>query len=96
MYLVADSLGSCMMIIKGNFWGFVVRSCRHSMAMLSEEAFHVIAYVSWVVSGIGLFADDGFCVSEGLGWMYSFMDLLYFNASISSCLGRYENASLMF
>ena len=46
MDLVADSLVSCMVIIEGGFWGFMIRSCRHSMAMLSEDAFHVITYAS--------------------------------------------------
>ena len=43
MDLVADSLVSCMVIIDGGFCGFVIKSCRHGMAVFSEEAFHVIA-----------------------------------------------------
>ena len=46
MDLVAVSLVSCMVIIEGGLWGLIIRSCRHGMAVLREEAFHVIAYVS--------------------------------------------------
>lgn len=51
MDLVADNLVSCMVIIEGGFWGVVIKSCRHGMDVLREEAFHVIACVSWLVSG---------------------------------------------
>ena len=52
MNLVADNLVSCMVIIDGGFWGFVIRYCRHGVAMFSEEAFHVTAHNSWLVSGV--------------------------------------------
>ena len=45
MDLVADNLVSCMVMIDGGCWGCVIRSCRHGMAVLSEDAFQVMAYV---------------------------------------------------
>jgi hypothetical protein len=93
---VADNLVSCMAIIEGGLWELVIRSCRQGMAVLREEAFYVIAYDSWLVSG-GRLVDEGrLCVGGGLGCVYSFMGSLYLNASISNCLGKYGNASLMF
>ena len=63
--LVADSLVSCMVIIEGGLWRLVIESCRHGMAVLREEAFHVIAYVPWLVSG-GKLVDGGkVCVRGG-------------------------------
>lgn len=44
--LVAESLVSWMVIIEGGFWGVVIKSCKHGMEVLSEEAFHVIAWVA--------------------------------------------------
>lgn len=67
MDLVAANFVSCIVIIDRGFRGFVIRSCRHGMAVLSEDAFHVRAYDSWLVSGIGTFGGDGFCISGGLG-----------------------------
>ena len=67
MDLVVDSLVSCIVIIEGGFWEFVIRSCRHGIAVLSEEAFHVKAYVSWLVNGSGPFGGGRFCIGRGLG-----------------------------
>ena len=78
------------------FLGFVIKSCKHGIAVLSEEAFHVMAYVSWLVSGIGSGGGDGLGIGGGLGCVYSFMGSLYLNASVRSCLGRYGNASCKF
>lgn len=61
--LVADSFVYCIVIIDGGFRGFVIRSCRHGMAVLSEDAFQVRAYDSWLISGIGAFGGDGFIIS---------------------------------
>ena len=64
---MAESLVSCMAIIEGGLWGLVIRYFRHDMAVLREEAFHVIAYVLWLVSG-GRLVDGGkVCVMTGLG-----------------------------
>ena len=67
MDLVADNLVLCMVIIDGGFWGFVIRSYRHGMAVLSEEEVHVIAYDYWLVSESGPFGGGRFCVRGGLG-----------------------------
>ena len=80
--LVADNLVSCIVIIDGGFWGFVIRSCRHGMVVLSEEAFQVMAYDSWLVSGTGPGGGDGLWIGGGLGCVYSFMGPFYLNASI--------------
>ena len=64
---MADNLVSCMAIIEGGLWELVIRSCRHGMAVLREEAFHVIAYDSWLVSGGRLVDGDKLCVGGGLG-----------------------------
>ena len=93
---MADNLVFCMAIIKGGLLGLVIRSCRHGMAVLREEAFHVIAYDSWLVSEGRLVNGGKLCVGGGLGLVYSFIGSLYLNASISNCRGKYENASLMF
>jgi hypothetical protein len=61
--LVAESLVSWMVIIEGGLWGVVIKSCKHGMEVLSEEAFHVIACVAWLVSGSGLV--EGGCVVPG-------------------------------
>ena len=37
--LVAGTLVSCMVIIDGGIWECVTRSCRHDIAVLSEESF---------------------------------------------------------
>ena len=67
---MADNLVFYMVIIEGGLWGLVIRSCRHGMAVLREEAFHVIAYDSWLVSE-GRLVDGGkLCVRGGLGWVY--------------------------
>ena len=76
MDLVAESLVSCMVMIDRGCWGFVIRSCRHSMAVLSEEAFQVVAYDSWRVSRTGLCEGDELWIGGGLGRVYSFMDSL--------------------
>ena len=44
---VADSLVSCRVMIDGG--SFVIKSCKHGIAVLSEETFHVMAYVSKLV-----------------------------------------------
>jgi hypothetical protein len=90
---VADSLVSCMVMIDGG--SFVIKSCKHGIAVLSEEAFHVMAYVSRLVSGIGSDVGDGVGIG-GLGCVYSFMGSLYLKASVMSCFGRYGNASCRF
>ena len=90
---VADSLVSCRVMIDGGF--FVIKSYKHGIAVLSEETFHVMAYVSRLVSGIGSDVDGGVDMG-GLGCVYSFMGLLYLKASVISCFGRYENASYKF
>ena len=64
--------------------------------MFSEEALHVMTYVSRLVSGIGLCGGDELGIGRELGCVYSFMSSLYLNASVMSCLGRYENASCRF
>ena len=60
--LVAVSLVSWMVMIDEDCWGSVISSCRHGMAVFSEEAFHVIAYDSWLVSGGVSFDGGRFCV----------------------------------
>ena len=65
MDFVVNSLVSCVAIIEGGFLGFVIKSCRHGMAVLSEEAFYVIAYDFWFVIGSGSFGGGGFCVGGG-------------------------------
>lgn len=40
--LVAVSLVSCMVMIVGGFGEYVVSSCRHGIAVLSEAAFQVM------------------------------------------------------
>ena len=41
MYFVAVILVSCMAIIVGGVWKYVVRSWRHDIVVLSEVAFHI-------------------------------------------------------
>ena len=43
---VAESLVSCIVIIDGGFWGLVIRSCSHGMAVVSAKAFQVMIYDS--------------------------------------------------
>ena len=74
----------------------VIKSCRQGMDVLREEAFHVIACVSWLVSGSDVGDGGKCCGGRGVGWVYSSNGSLYLNASTSSCFGRYGNASLRF
>ena len=94
MDLVAESLVSCMAIIEGGFWGLIIKSCMQGMAVLREEAFHVMAYVSRLVSGSCPVGGSKCCVGRGVGWVYSSKGSLYLKASSSNCLGRYGNAVL--
>ena len=64
---MADNLVSCMAIIESGLWGLVIRSCRHGMAVLREDAFHVIAYDSWLVSGGRVVGVGKFIGGGGLG-----------------------------
>ena len=73
---VADSLVSYMVIIDRGSWGFVIRSCRQSIAVLSEEAFQVMAYISRLVSGIGPSGGDVLGIGGGIGmciFVYGFV-----------------------
>ena len=57
--LVAESLVSWMVMIDGGCREFAIRSCRHGIAVLSEEAFHIMACDSWLVRGTGLGGGNG-------------------------------------
>ena len=83
--LVAVSLVSCMVMAVGGFWEYVITSCRHGIAVLSDVAFHVVMYVSWLVSNVGLGGGIWLCIIGGLGCVYSMMGFVHLNACVSSC-----------
>ena len=93
---VANNLVFYMVMIDGGSWGFVIKSCKHGIAVLSEAAFQVMAYVSRLVCGIGPGGGKELGIGGGLEYVYLFMGLLYLNDSVMGCLGRYENASCRF
>lgn len=43
---VADSLVSCIAMIDGGVWEYVISFCKHDIVVFNEEAFHIIACVS--------------------------------------------------
>jgi hypothetical protein len=93
---VADSLVSCMAMIEGGSCGFVIKSCKHGIAVLNDEAFQVMAYAGRLVIGRGL----GCCakLGKGAGWgnVYSVMGSLKRSASVRSWFGRYGKTSCKF
>jgi hypothetical protein len=82
--LVADSLVSCRAMIDGGAWGLVIKSCKQGIAVLREDAFQVMAYVSWLVRGIGPGGGEEWDIGAGVGNVYSWMGSLYLNASVRS------------
>lgn len=92
--LVTVSLVSCMIIVVGGVWEYVARSWRHDIVVLSEEAFQVMMYDSWLVSIVG--RCGGVFSAEGVRCVYSIIGSLHFSAFMRSCLGRYENVFCMF
>ena len=96
MDLVADSLVSCRAMIDGGSWGLVIKSCKQGIAVLREDTFQVMAYVSRLVRGIGPGGGVEWDIVAGVGNVYSWMGSLYLNASVRSWLGRYGNASCKF
>jgi hypothetical protein len=94
--LVADNFVSWMAMIDGGSWGLAIKSCKQGIAVLSEDAFQVMAYVSRLVRGIGTDGGVELRVGVGLGNVYSGMGSLYLNASVRSRFGRYGNASCKF
>ena len=68
----------------------------HGMAMLSDDAFQIMAYVFWLVSGVELCEGVEFLIGGRLGRVYSFMGSLIFSASVNNCLAKYGNVSYKF
>ena len=92
MDLVADSLVSCRAMSDGGLLVLVIKSCKQGIAVLSEEAFQVIAYVGWLVRGIGPGCDAELGVGAGVGCVYACMGSLNRSALVRSWRGRYGNA----
>jgi hypothetical protein len=90
---VAESLVSWMDMIDGGSWELEIKSWRQGIAVLSEDAFQVMAYVSRLVRGIGSGGGVELGVIEGVGYVYSLIGSLYRRASVRSCRGRYGNAA---
>ena len=96
MDFVADDFVSCMAMMEGGSWGVAIKSCKQGIAVLSEDAFHVMAYVSRLVRGSWPGGGVELGIGAGLGNVYSWMGSLYLNASIRSWLGMYGNAACKF
>lgn len=96
MDLVADSLVSWIVMIDGGLGEFEIKSWRQGMAVLREDAFQVVAYVSRLVGGIGPGSGVELGGGDRVGYVYSFIGSLYRNASVKSWRGRYGNASCKF
>jgi hypothetical protein len=82
-----------MAMIDGGSEGFVIKSCKQGIAVFSEDALHVIAYVVRLVGGIDLGCGAELGIGAGLGYVYSCMGSLNRSASVRSWRGRYGNAS---
>lgn len=74
---VADSFVSCMAMMEGGSWGVAIKSCKQGIAVLSEDAFHVMAYVSRLVRGSWPGGGVELGIGAGLGNVYSWMGSLY-------------------
>ena len=61
--------------------------------MLSDAAFHVIMYVSWLVGVVGLGDSIWLCIIGGIGCVYSVIGSVHLSASVSNCWGRYGNVA---
>ena len=96
MNFVADSLVSCMVMIDGGSWGFVIKFCKQGIAVLSDDAFQVMAYVGRLVRGIGPGCGAKLVIGAGLGYVYFGIGSLNRSASVRSCLGRYGKTSCRF
>ena len=94
--LVVESLVSCMVIIDRGIWEYVTRSCRHDIAVLSEEAFHVMMCDFWLVRDVG--CCSGVCILSigGVGYLYYVIGSFYLSASMRSWFTRNENVFCMF
>jgi hypothetical protein len=88
--LVAVSLVSWIFIIAVFLRELFIKLCKFGKAVLSEEAFQVIMFVSWVVlvlvlgAGVGMFGSGGGCE-------YSFMFSKQRSDSVINLFGRKGN-----
>ena len=88
--LVAVSLVSWIFIIAVLLREWFIKLCRFGKAVLSDEAFHVIIFVSWLVfvivlgAGVGMFGSGGGCE-------YSFIFSKHRSDSVISFTGRKGN-----
>lgn len=94
MDFVAVSLVSCIAMIAGFAGVFEIKSWIFGRAVFSDEAFHVIKCVLWLVVGICGSCGGG-RRGVGGGWEYSGNGLLSFSASVRRFLGRNGNFSEM-
>ena len=53
--------------------------------MLSDAAFHVMMYVSWLVGVVGLGGSIWLFIIGGVGCVYSVIGSVHLSASISNC-----------
>jgi hypothetical protein len=60
-----------MVMIEGGSWELEIKSWRQGIAVLSEDAFHVMAYVSRPVRGMGPGGGVEMEIGEEVGCVYS-------------------------
>lgn len=56
--------------------------------MLSDAAFHVMMYVSWLAGVVGLGGIVWLCTIGGVGCVYSVIGSVHLRVSVNNCWGR--------
>ena len=77
----------------GGYWEWVSSSWRHGIDVLSDAAFHVMMYVSWLVGVVGLGRGIWLCTIGGVGCMYSMIGSVHLSASMSNFWGKNGNVA---